>query len=127
MLVKGKLEGLREQINQRVFADRAKLRHNEHMGFQQAQLLAQQQTANVEMEQSRAIHVQANQIENTQPINQVEAPRVARRSFRWPEGSDARLTVVDLPLNVHREVSWFSSNANSVRAFKPGFLVCVPS
>ncbi|WP_086824256.1 hypothetical protein [Allokutzneria sp. NRRL B-24872] len=51
ILEKAKLERFREQINQRLFADRAALRHDEHMQVQKQQLLAQQQRLESEADQ----------------------------------------------------------------------------
>lgn len=78
VLEKGKLEALREEINQRVFADHARLRHNESMGVQQAQLVAQQQlNTHVMQSQPQVSASQVHHVEHTAPIGQVQAPQAA--------------------------------------------------
>ncbi len=52
ILEKAKLEQFREQINQRLFADHAALRHGEHMDVQDQQLHTQQQQLNAQVTQN---------------------------------------------------------------------------
>ncbi|GAA4033740.1 hypothetical protein GCM10022247_68480 [Allokutzneria multivorans] len=52
ILEKAKLEQFREQINQRLFADHAALRHGEHMQVQNQQLLTQQQQLDAQITQN---------------------------------------------------------------------------
>jgi hypothetical protein len=60
ILQKAKLEQFREEINQRLFADHALLRHNEHMSVQNQQLSVQQQQLNAQiMQQNAALQQQA--------------------------------------------------------------------
>lgn len=53
ILEKAKLEQFREQINQRLFADHAGLRHGEHMQVQNQQLHTQQQQLNAHLTQQQ--------------------------------------------------------------------------
>lgn len=53
ILEKAKLEQFREQINQRLFADHAALRHGEHMQVQNQQLHTQQQQLNAHLTQQQ--------------------------------------------------------------------------
>jgi len=55
ILEKAKLEQFREQVNQRLFADRAALRHGEHMQVQNQQLHTQQQQLNAQQRQSQPV------------------------------------------------------------------------
>ena len=57
VLQKSKLEHFREEVNQRLFADQALLRHNQHMEVQNQQLYLQQQQLNAQIMQQNA-HLQ---------------------------------------------------------------------
>jgi hypothetical protein len=62
ILQKSKLEQFREEINQRLFADHAHLRHAESMGVQNQQLYTQQQQLNAQvMAQNAALQQQVDQ------------------------------------------------------------------
>jgi hypothetical protein len=62
ILQKAKLEQFREEINQRLFADHAHLRHAEQMGMQNQQLYTQQQQLNAQvLTQNAALQQQVNQ------------------------------------------------------------------
>lgn len=62
ILEKAKLENFREEINQRLFADHDRLRHEEHMNVQNQQLHAQQQQLNAQiMQQQNYLNTQHQQ------------------------------------------------------------------
>jgi hypothetical protein len=54
ILEKAKLQQFAQEINQRVLADHAALRHNEHMNVQAQQLMVQQQQLNAQIMQQNA-------------------------------------------------------------------------
>jgi hypothetical protein len=59
ILEKRKLEEFREVVNQRLFADHAAMRHNQHMQVQNDQLSVQQQQLNAQiMQQNAALQAQ---------------------------------------------------------------------
>ncbi|KXP13907.1 hypothetical protein [Tsukamurella pseudospumae] len=86
ILEKAKLEALREQINQRLFADQALLRHNQHMQVQNQQLSVQQQQLNAQVMQQSA-YLQSQQPQSGAPAPQ--PPAVPQR--RSPTGFDPAL------------------------------------
>jgi hypothetical protein len=69
---KSKLEQFREVINQRLFADHAAIRHNQHMQVQNEQLMVQQQqlTAQI-MQQNAQMQMQPQMQMQQQPQQQV--------------------------------------------------------
>ena len=62
IMQKARLEQFREEINKRLFADHARLRHAENMGVQNQQLYTQQQQLNAQvLTQNAALQQQVNQ------------------------------------------------------------------
>ena len=67
ILQKGKLEQFREEVNQRLFADHAHLRHGEQMSVQNAQLYTQQQQLNAQIMAQQAALLQQQQLGASAP------------------------------------------------------------